>query len=128
MSTLIEAKPEEPGNEDTTSMTGRAPVMGLFSRARIRFALPFAVAHWLLLVLIQCENFLGYVRPKAPGLFDTTQTTWAFSRPSAMRSSKFCKVVPLPLRRTARRMGWFMNDLDPEEAAMLPVPPRLMLA
>ncbi len=38
--------------------------MALISHNRIRFALPLAAAHWLLLVLIQCENFLGTVPPR----------------------------------------------------------------
>src|SRR5262245_14257518 len=43
--------------------------------------------------------------PATPGLLETTRTMCAFSRPSAIRSIRFCRVVPLPLSSTARRRG-----------------------
>ncbi len=67
MSMLTDVQSEEPRDSGTTSMTGRAPMMALVGPTRLRFALPFAAAHWLLLVLIQCENFVGYVKPKTAG-------------------------------------------------------------
>ena len=42
--------------------------MTVIAPARVRLALAFGVTHWLLLVLIQCENIVRYLLPvRAPG-------------------------------------------------------------
>src|SRR5438552_5209635 len=48
--------------------------------------------------------FSARTKPKASALFEATKTTCAGRRPSAARSMRFWSVVPLPLRKTARRM------------------------
>jgi phosphoglycerol transferase MdoB-like AlkP superfamily enzyme len=53
--------------------------MALISHDRIRFALPLAAAHWLLLVLIQCEIFLAYVLPRTSR--DITAARFALTLP-----------------------------------------------
>src|ERR1700722_11587650 len=59
---------------------------------------------------------LALFKPAASALFERTTPIWARNRPSAMRSSRFCKVVPLPLRRTARRMGGCVMMSHAEDA------------
>src|SRR5260370_41954634 len=53
--------------------------------------------------------------PKASAFDDTTQTTDASSLPAAMRSSRFCNVVPPPEISTARRIGADMTALRDEK-------------
>jgi hypothetical protein len=43
--------------------------------------------------------------PPASAFDDTTQAMWACRRPSAMRSMRFCSVVPPPDSSTPRRIG-----------------------
>jgi hypothetical protein len=58
---------------------------------RIRFALPFAVGYWLLLVLFQCENFLGFLRPKTtPGM---TPARFFLTLPTLQMENVFAAVM-----------------------------------